>query len=264
MNIQGLTRENVASHLQKYRLYLKRLRGNIPEPRPVASFQAARDGKSGGTMQIRQRGKTGPSSSPLSSSSSALKAFPSRLELTRDLDRATLKLLEQFQANEQKLAANRSTNVHLDQGYESGAELHIMNHVGWLRKNLQGDGGHRPSAVHDSAAQSFKVDFAELDKTKPPPRLFALSTNESQIQNPSATAKSLEEINIGKEEAKRSIDEPLYIDQEELLFNTFVEAEFRHVTVPPDHDQMPNLIAAAGDLPEEYLMLANNFLSKAV
>ena len=27
MNVEGLTRENVASHLQKYRLYLKRLQG---------------------------------------------------------------------------------------------------------------------------------------------------------------------------------------------------------------------------------------------
>lgn len=26
MNVEGLTRENVASHLQKYRLYLNRLR----------------------------------------------------------------------------------------------------------------------------------------------------------------------------------------------------------------------------------------------
>ena len=28
MNVEGLTRENVASHLQKYRLYLKRLSNN--------------------------------------------------------------------------------------------------------------------------------------------------------------------------------------------------------------------------------------------
>lgn len=76
MNIEGLTRENIASHLQKYRLYLKRLGGSIPEPRPVASFQAAIDGKSGGTMKILQRGKTSPSFSRLSISSSALKAFP--------------------------------------------------------------------------------------------------------------------------------------------------------------------------------------------
>jgi two-component response regulator (ARR-B family) len=27
MGVQGLTRENVASHLQKYRFYLKRLQG---------------------------------------------------------------------------------------------------------------------------------------------------------------------------------------------------------------------------------------------
>ncbi|KAJ4910404.1 Transcription factor LUX [Raphanus sativus] len=27
MNVEGLTRENVASHLQKYRLYLKRMQG---------------------------------------------------------------------------------------------------------------------------------------------------------------------------------------------------------------------------------------------
>ena len=32
MNVQGLTRENVASHLQKYRLYLKRLQGGPNNP----------------------------------------------------------------------------------------------------------------------------------------------------------------------------------------------------------------------------------------
>jgi len=40
MGVQGLTRENVASHLQKYRLYLKRLQGN--------SEQGGRDATSGG------------------------------------------------------------------------------------------------------------------------------------------------------------------------------------------------------------------------
>ncbi|KAK3023375.1 hypothetical protein RJ639_044231 [Escallonia herrerae] len=31
MNMEGLTRENVASHLQKYRLYLKRMQGLLSE-----------------------------------------------------------------------------------------------------------------------------------------------------------------------------------------------------------------------------------------
>ncbi|THU51737.1 hypothetical protein C4D60_Mb06t34200 [Musa balbisiana] len=36
MNVEGLTRENVASHLQKYRLYLKRMQG-IPDEGPSPS-----------------------------------------------------------------------------------------------------------------------------------------------------------------------------------------------------------------------------------
>lgn len=35
MNVEGLTRENVASHLQKYRLYLKRMEGLANEGHPV-------------------------------------------------------------------------------------------------------------------------------------------------------------------------------------------------------------------------------------
>lgn len=34
MNVDGMTRENVASHLQKYRLYLKRLAG-VPGTNPI-------------------------------------------------------------------------------------------------------------------------------------------------------------------------------------------------------------------------------------
>ncbi|KAF5725863.1 putative Type-b response regulator [Tripterygium wilfordii] len=38
MNVEGLTRENVASHLQKYRLYLKRLSNDVPQENMVAAF----------------------------------------------------------------------------------------------------------------------------------------------------------------------------------------------------------------------------------
>ncbi|KAF5749537.1 two-component response regulator ARR12 [Tripterygium wilfordii] len=38
MNVEGLTRENVASHLQKYRLYLKRLNNDVPQENMVAAF----------------------------------------------------------------------------------------------------------------------------------------------------------------------------------------------------------------------------------
>lgn len=37
MNVEGLTRENVASHLQKYRLYLKRMQGLSGEDPPLSS-----------------------------------------------------------------------------------------------------------------------------------------------------------------------------------------------------------------------------------
>lgn len=236
MNVPGLTRENVASHLQKYRLYLKRLSGSIPEPRPVASFQAARDSKFGGTMQIRKRGKPTPSSSSSSSSSSALKTSPSplSLELSRNLDHATLKSLEQFQAYERKLVANR---------------------VQMLR-------GVATAAADESAPQSFKVDFAKLAETKPLTRIFGLSTHQPQFQNPAPTTESLEESDVHKEEAKRLIDETQTIDQEELLFNNFVAENFPHVQIPSDHDQMPTLIASAGDLSEEYFMLGEAFLPR--
>ncbi|MCO5603186.1 hypothetical protein L7F22_057333 [Adiantum nelumboides] len=65
MNVKGLTRENVASHLQKYRLYLKRLSGVTPEPCPIASFQASKGGESGGSMRIMPGGKSSNSATAM-------------------------------------------------------------------------------------------------------------------------------------------------------------------------------------------------------
>lgn len=149
------------------------------------------------------------------------------------------------------------TNVHVDQGYENGGELRIITHAGRLQKNLQGGGGHRACPADESAAQSFKLDFAKLAETKPLTKIFGLSTHQPQFQTP-------EENDVHKEEAKRLIDETQTIDQEELLFNNFVEENFPHMKIPSDHDQMPTLIASAGDLSEEYFMLGEAFLPRPV
>ncbi|EFJ17152.1 hypothetical protein SELMODRAFT_115021 [Selaginella moellendorffii] len=96
MNIQGLTRENVASHLQKYRLYLKRLSGVTPEPFPIASFQAYEGATFGGTMQIHHHQRSS-STLPLlrtrSSGSSGGGAPPYNVD--------TLATLKQLQALQQ-------------------------------------------------------------------------------------------------------------------------------------------------------------------
>eukprot|EP00252_Welwitschia_mirabilis_P017885 TRINITY_DN3982_c0_g1_i6.p1 TRINITY_DN3982_c0_g1~~TRINITY_DN3982_c0_g1_i6.p1 ORF type:complete len:534 (-),score=93.34 TRINITY_DN3982_c0_g1_i6:319-1920(-) len=106
MKVHGLSRENVASHLQKYRLYLKRLSGAIPEPLPVASFQAADDSVSGGMMKMQQRGK-GTVSSPPVKGLNLGGGVNSNLGV-RGLDKGTLQSLEQYRAYQQKLAANRA------------------------------------------------------------------------------------------------------------------------------------------------------------
>eukprot|EP01018_Ginkgo_biloba_P032409 Gb_10394 [translate_table: standard] len=107
MKVQGLSRENVASHLQKYRLYLKRLSGAVPEPYPVASFQAAEDSLSGGTMHIQPGGKGAASLSGVKGLNLGV-GVNSSLGLGRGMDQGTLKSLQQYRAYEQKLAANRA------------------------------------------------------------------------------------------------------------------------------------------------------------
>lgn len=106
MKVQGLSRENVASHLQKYRLYLKRLSGAISEPHPVASFQAADDSISGGMMKLKQ-GEKGVASSSGAKGLNLGTGVSSSLGV-RGLDPSTLKSLQQYRAYQQKLVANRA------------------------------------------------------------------------------------------------------------------------------------------------------------
>eukprot|EP00850_Spirogloea_muscicola_P009127 SM000050S17052 [mRNA] locus=s50:741691:746776:+ [translate_table: standard] len=70
MNVSGLTRENVASHLQKYRLYLKRLSGVAPQLQSNGSGGSAAPSQSGTPDSTMGRTATSsatnisPSSSP--------------------------------------------------------------------------------------------------------------------------------------------------------------------------------------------------------
>lgn len=105
MNVQGLTRENVASHLQKYRLYLKRLIGVTPQPYPVASFQAAENGTFGGTMQIQPGGRPAASTSTKGLNLGGGASNSSIGGLSRSgvqIDAATLNALVQLQSLQQQ------------------------------------------------------------------------------------------------------------------------------------------------------------------
>ncbi|KAJ7556399.1 hypothetical protein O6H91_05G081400 [Diphasiastrum complanatum] len=112
MNVQGLTRENVASHLQKYRLYLKRLSGVNPQPLPVASFQASEGGHFKGSMHVQPGGRSSSTSTGTKSTTN-LGIFGRSLG---QLDDGTLTTLAQLQAFEQRqIAASRSQRL---EGYE--------------------------------------------------------------------------------------------------------------------------------------------------
>ncbi|EFJ18038.1 type B response regulator [Selaginella moellendorffii] len=94
MSVQGLTRENVASHLQKYRLGLKRLSGVDMEPHPIASFQADESGSFGGSMFVRPAGSS--KSSIARTTSCAGGVFGKGVE---QLDPGTLTALKQLQSS---------------------------------------------------------------------------------------------------------------------------------------------------------------------
>nr|QFS19064.1 putative signal receiver domain containing protein [Apopellia endiviifolia (species B)] len=103
MNVQGLSRENVASHLQKYRQYLKRLSGVNTQPYPIASFQASQQGNFGGSMQIQPGGR-GVATASCGKGMNISGTSSNIAGLTRGLtqiDAATLTTLAQLQAHQQ-------------------------------------------------------------------------------------------------------------------------------------------------------------------
>lgn len=92
---------------QKYRLYLKRLSGVIPEPFPVASFQASHNGMLGGSMLVRA-GRT--SSDPVSSvkGMNLGAGLGSKRGKAQKVDTGTTKSLSQLKSFQQEQAANRA------------------------------------------------------------------------------------------------------------------------------------------------------------
>ncbi|KAH9316014.1 hypothetical protein KI387_024641 [Taxus chinensis] len=216
MKVQGLTRENVASHLQKYRLYLRRLSGINSEPRPVASFQAAGNGIAGGSMQIRQGGRkqiqeNEEHQSLLSPSAlnngGAGAAISSRRSGSPGIDKATLISLHQYRAYQQKQAAGDEAQTISKGG------LDIEPAGGLSRKTRK----RKRSAA---AVKTEHVDTTRIStKTQYSFPSFADSTGKSRV-----TARE------GKEQEKIS----LWNDTEDLFLEKFAH----------EYD-LPNLSAAA-------------------
>uniref|UniRef100_A0A0D6R6V8 Two-component response regulator n=1 Tax=Araucaria cunninghamii TaxID=56994 RepID=A0A0D6R6V8_ARACU len=181
MKVQGLSRENVASHLQKYRLYLKRLSGIIPESYPVASFQAAEDSISGDKMQIQPGGKCGKGLNLGVGASSSLGAG-------RALDQGTLKSLHQYRAYQQKVAANRAQVLggigilppkvsnatktpESNTGLKGGLQRMTSVDIGMLwkaQRKLDIDVNEKTGASKNAPAKRFNKIDKELDSVLDP------------------------------------------------------------------------------------------------
>uniref|UniRef100_A0A0D6R466 Two-component response regulator n=1 Tax=Araucaria cunninghamii TaxID=56994 RepID=A0A0D6R466_ARACU len=258
MKVQGLTRENVASHLQKYRLYLRRLNGLIPEPRPVASFQAAGDGRAGGSMQIRQGGRQEKDEHQiLTPAAGAVKASSLGGAGSTDhsvrggggcIDKATLISLQQYRAYEQRRAADRAGLCNTDDRTQPDSKPgHGVPHDdgGGLTRKVARRKKNRPavSKLDESSTVPQRLNSnssgnnnnnnennlsAKTEKADPEPALRHGMAELSQSSSPSFTDFT-GKTNMAKEDQG---PEKLssWNDPEELFVNKFVhEYELAHL-----------------------------------
>ncbi|KAH9316016.1 hypothetical protein KI387_024643 [Taxus chinensis] len=206
MRVQGLTRENVASHLQKYRLYLRRMSGTIPEPRPVTSFLAAGDGESGGSMHIRQEGRNPEQNQCLSQ--------PAALNPACAMDKATMVSLQQYRSYEQKRAVENETQSH----FNGGPGIHSSSRK-ISKKNCSAPTGEKSSV----ASNSMAVKSEGVTHTA---RMAGVSTLKSQSSFTGSTGKTTVDA---KEE------------KEAEIFSTWNEAENLFVEKFDHAFELPNL-----------------------
>ncbi|KAB1199655.1 Two-component response regulator ARR12 [Morella rubra] len=116
MNVEGLTRENVASHLQKYRLYLRRING---VPTQQVSMVAALGGKDSSYLRMGSLDEFGEFRTLTESgrfSSSALSSYPpggilSRINSPANLTLHGITTSELMQPSGQNLSSSINNNL---------------------------------------------------------------------------------------------------------------------------------------------------------